>query len=533
MAKQQDSQPELFKYINKGSFLPKESSDTAEARAYRERCLQFHVHYSRLCSTYNRTGTINFKDPVLVKLATDFFNPGTAIRPEQMAPLVIGSTFGRGTMFLGMGRGKTFLGGYWANYLMRYSKLASLFPNNKFLVLCPKTVCDEWATQLPKFFQCTVNVFPDTRDLDADIIVTNYEQLENLLPYKHEFGGIILDESQRAKNLKTKTFSLIAEFVDMNIFYRFVLSGTPMTNKPDDLFSQMTVVDPYTFDFSYAYMKSHFFKDIYMGKGKGGFYKEVFLKKHENTIRARVMAASVIQASTSEDVDIVTNFVECGQSQEQVRALADIAKGYVSISRRKELMGGKAEASMIELKAAVIKELQVSSGFLVAGDDVAKFNSPKLAKSLEIMKAYPQNQFIIWTYFQETTMRMHRAIEGSAAIYGKTSNKQRREILEDFKAGRIRTLILQIKSGNAGLNLQMCNKNIFVESDWSATVLEQAICRTARNGQTERVHVWFLYTKGTADVMLFNTTKSKKKLSRAILATYVNKRSAQVGANGR
>ena len=130
-------------------------------------------------------------------------------------------------------------------------------------------------------------------------------------------------------------------------------------------------------------------------------------------------------------------------------------------------------------------------------------------------------------------MRMHRAIEDSAAIYGKTSTSQRRKILDDFKAGRIRVLVMQIKSGNAGLNLQMCNKNIFVESDWSPTVLDQAVCRTARSGQTQQVHVWFLFTKGTADVMLINTTRSKKKLSRAILATYVNKRAMQGNANRR
>lgn len=527
MAKKQEPEINLFKYINKGSFFPKESVDTPEARAYRERALSFHVAYSRLCSIYNRTGTINFNDPVLVKPATDFFNPGTAIRPMQMAPLVIGSTFGRGTMFLGMGRGKTFLGGYWANYLMRYSKLANTFPNNKFLVVCPKNVYDEWATQLPTFFQCTVNIFPDTRDLDADIIVTNYEQLENILPYKNEFGGIIIDESQRAKNMETKTFSMISEFVDMNIFYRFVLSGTPMTNKPDDLYSQMTLVDPYTFDFSYDYMKSHFFKEIYMGKGKGGFFKEVFLKKYENIVRARVMAASIIQPSTSENVDLVVSHVECDQSTEQRNALVDVAKGYISIQRRKELMGGKSEASMIELKAAVIKELQVSSGFLVAGDDVLKFPSPKMAKALEILNTYPDSQFIVWTYFKETTMRMLRAIPGSEAVYGKTSSTQRRKSIADFKAGRIRVLILQIKSGNAGLNLQMCNKNIFVESDWSPTVIDQAICRTARDGQTERVHAWFLYTKATADIMLINISRNKKKLSKAILATYVNQRIAQ------
>jgi len=503
---------------DKGSFLLKESSNTEAARAYRAKCRSFHHVYSNMCLTYNRTGNIDLTNPILVKPVTDFFQPGTQIREKQMVPLTIGATFGRGTMFLGMGRGKTFLGGYWANYLMRYSPLSQRFPNNKFLVVCPKSVTDEWKTQLPKFFQCTVNVFPDTRDLDADIIVTNYEQLENLLPYKEEFGGIILDESHRAKNLETKTFAMIAELIDMNMYYRFVLSGTPMTNKPDDLFPQMSIIDPYAFNFSYEYMKSTYFKKKFVG----GFQKEFFLAKNETIIHNRVIASAIIQSSTSEDVDVTRSFVECPQSDEQRRAIEDIAKGYLSIQRRKELLGGKEQASMVELKAAVMKELQVSSGFLKAGDDILKFPSPKLAKTLEIMKAYPDNQFIIWTYFQETTMRLTRAIPGAECIFGQTSKTQRKRVIDDFKAGRVRVLVMQIRSGNAGLNLQMCNKNIFVESDWAPTIIEQAVCRTARDGQVNKVHVWFLFTKDTADIMLINVAKGKAKMTRSIMATYVS-----------
>lgn len=509
---------------DRGSFLPKESSETEAARAYRAKCKSFHSSYSHLCLTYNKTGKIDLNASYLVKPTDSFFQPGTAIRDMQMAPLVIGATFGRGSMFLGMGRGKTFLGGYWANYLMRYSPLAKSFPNNKFLVVCPKNVTDEWATQLPKFFQCTVNVFPQTRDLDADIIVTNYEQLEHLLPYKEEFGGLILDESHRAKNLETKTFAMIEELVDMNIYYRFVLSGTPMTNKPDDLYPQMSLVDPYAFDFSYEYMKHTYFKKTWIPKGK--FYKESFQHKYENIIRNRVIASSIIQTSTSEEVDIVTSYVECPQSPDQTRAIEDVAKGYLSIQRRKELIGGTAQATMVELKAAVIKELQVSSGFLNAGDTIIKFPSPKLAKTLEILKAYPDNQFIIWTYFQETTMRLGRAIEGSETVFGQTSTAQRKRTIAAFKAGTLRVLIMQIRSGNAGLNLQMCNKNIFVESDWSPTIIDQAVCRTARSGQTEQVHVWFLFTKDTADIMIINVAKGKKKMTRSILATFVHNRAA-------
>lgn len=521
----------MLQFINGGNFLPLESGASPKAKKYRERMKSWSARYKYAAKQFNAAKDIVTDLPMLKhRPAGDFMLPGVGIREDQYAPIVAGINFGRAAMFLGMGRGKTFIGGYLANWLQRFSPLKHEFPDNKFLVLCPKSVIGEWADQIPEFFDCTISVFPTDPAADTDIVVTNYEQLHKLLPRKEEFGGLLLDESQRAKNMGTQTFEQITEFADLNIFYRFVLTGTPILNKPDDMFTQLSIVNPYAFDFSYDFMKSRYFKKVWIPKGR--FYKESFDKRYKEKFHTILNSNSFVLPSTSEDVDIKIHEVECGLSPKQAHMIQHVAKGYITLEKSVNLRKLKGRKKQVELNAACIKELQISSGFMKAGDDILKFESPKLAKAMQILDQHPGEQFIVWTYFRNTTERLHAAIPGSATVYGDSSDTQRRNAIRDFKAGKLRVLIMQIKSGNAGLNLQMCTKMIFAEYDWTPANIEQAIARSARSGQTKQVTVWMLYTKCTADTVMYKAVKDKRKVTSAIMTTHIT-RQLRLARNGR
>ena len=209
----------------------------------------------------------------------------------------------------------------------------------------------------------------------------------------------------------------------------------------------------------------------------------------------------------------------------QASMINHILKGYIKLEKRMTAMKVTGSKKVAELKGALAKEQQVSSGFLMAGDEVLRFPSPKLEKAMEIIDSYPESeQFIVWTYFQETTVRMANAIKNSASIYGKTSNAQRKKNIADFKAGKLRVLVMQITSGNTGLNLQMCTKQIFVEYDFTPANIDQAIARSARSGQTNTVTVWALYTLQTADEVSIKTIRDKKKVTSAIMSTYITRK---------
>ncbi len=513
----------MLQFVNGGNFLTKEAGNSPEAVKYREKIKSWAVRYSYAAKLFNNGEDLLSKMSSLTRRpVSDFMLDSVSIRADQYNPIVAGINFGRAALFLGMGRGKTFIGGYICNYLQRYSPMAQDFPNNQFLVLCPKTVISEWADQIPGFFDCTISSYPDNPYADTDIVVTNYEQLHKLVERKDKFGGIMLDESQRAKNMGTKTFELISEFADLNTFYRFVLTGTPILNKPDDMFTQLSFINPYAFDFSHDFMKSEFFSKKWIPKAK--FYKESFRAKYRPKFHRIMNSNSFILPSTSEDVDIKYHRVPCDLTGKQAKMIEHVAKGYIKLEQRINLGDMKGNQKQIELRGAIGKELQISSGFLMAGDQILRFPSPKLAKAMAILDEYPTDeQFIIWTYFRETTQRFASSIPSSAAIYGDTSDAQRKKAIADFKTGKLRVLVMQIKSGNAGLNLQMCTKQLFAEYDWTPANIEQAIARSARSGQNDTVTIWLLYTTGTADEFVIKAVRDKKKITSAIMATYITK----------
>lgn len=519
----------MFVHTLGGNFLPTEAQLTPEGLAYRKKVKQWARTYALAAKTFNTGKSFNKYLPSFSKNlpVSDFLNEGITIREDQYKPIWAAINLGRSALFLGMGRGKTFIGGYIATYLQRYGKLAEQFPNNKALVVCPKSALDEWAKQLPAFFDCTVSVFPENPAADTDIVVTNYEQAHKLVSRRKEFGILLCDESQQAKNVATKTFTTIAEFCDAHLWHRFVLTGTPILNQPDDLFTQASLINPYSFDCSYSFMRDTYYKKYWVkGKGAGkGFPKETFDKRYIAHVQKIMEQSGFILPDTGEDIETEETMVKCTASPKQKELLYKLAQGYIQLSTASQLgaPNEKQTYQLHELKNIAGKELQVSSGFLKVGEELTEFPSDKLTKAVELVKKYPDEQFIIWTFFRHTSRRLHYALPESGLVYGGMANKQRNKTIKAFKDGKIKRLVMQITSGNSALNLQNCRNNIFVEYVYSAAVMRQAKARTARSGQTRLVRHWFLYTGGTADVLQLSIIKNKKKVTASIMRTYLQK----------
>ena len=109
------------------------------------------------------------------------------------------------------------------------------------------------------------------------------------------------------------------------------------------------------------------------------------------------------------------------------------------------------------------------------------------------------NRKIIFTTFKDETDYIKKTLEdvGMTVEYidGRVTKRQRKVILGDA----LDVLILQIKTGNEGLNLQKYNEVYFVTPDWNPQVEEQAIARCHRIGQTKEVHVFRFVMNGFTD----------------------------------
>lgn len=120
--------------------------------------------------------------------------------------------------------------------------------------------------------------------------------------------------------------------------------------------------------------------------------------------------------------------------------------------------------------------------------------SRKPARIAEICRQHAGEQVIVWTQFDEEGDILKALIPGSVHLTGKTKQRDRLNILEDFRHGRISVLIVKPRLLGTGLNMQNCSVAIF---SWAADSFEamfQAIGRIHRYGQKKRVKIYIPHT---------------------------------------
>lgn len=382
---------------------------------YRKQMLEWARSYNAICAHFNQTGQTWSDLSVLPhRFDVNLLRQGVAPQDHQEPMLTAMINLARTAVFAGLGAGKTFMAGAAAWYLMKRGFLANNPKQQRYLIVSPKSVVGEWMSQLPKYMDCKVALFPDEATIDADFVVTNFEQVEKLIPYREWFGGIIVDESQNIKNAKTNRMEQIMRFCDHHIVSRFVLTATPIVNKPDDLFPQLSFVNPYAFNFSYEFMLSRYFKE----KGYGARKKKIFLARGNNVFQFIVQHNALLVVTPQEGrLEVTRDTRKFTQSVEQKRYIETVAQGQISVLQTAEDVAtqmniGAKRTLTIELKNALTKECQISSGFLKAGDKIIRFNSNKLAYAYDVVKnQWHDEQVILWVYFRETAERLQQALK--------------------------------------------------------------------------------------------------------------------------
>ena len=157
--------------------------------------------------------------PVLAGLSRDLKLP-TMLRPFQRDIVTWGLRQGRAAVFAGTGLGKTFQQLSWAQEIQHDTW-------RRILVLAPLAVAQQTVQEAKKFSIDSVEYAPDRASIKSNIVVTNYDRIDNFDP--SDFAGIVLDESSIIKAHDSKTRTKLIEFT-RNIPFRLPCTATPAPN---------------------------------------------------------------------------------------------------------------------------------------------------------------------------------------------------------------------------------------------------------------------------------------------------------------
>ncbi len=413
-----------------------------------------------------------------------------------------------------MGLGKTIQGIGVAELLARETEIG------KVLIVCPASVKSQWKAEIARFapHRSTQVVLGNANERcekyenDTFFTICNYEQvMRDILPIERtKWDLIILDEGQRIKNWEAKTSKAVKALKSP---YALVLSGTPMENRIDELYSVVQFVDDRHLLPAYRFFHRH---RIVEDSGRIAGYKNLDeLREQLKPILLRRSKESVsleLPERTTEIVRIAPTGEQLEIHDGQMRIVASIVgKSYIS------------EIDLLRLqKALLAARMSADSTFLV--DKIEPAFSSKLERLEELLGELlnePDRKIVLFS--EGTTMldMIEPILEANNAGFvrldGKVPQKKRQMLVHQFMNDPDCRVFITTNAGSVGLNLQAANTIVNVDLPWNPAILEQRIGRAHRMGQKRHVQVFLLVTEGTIEEQMLATLSAKHDLALAAL----------------
>jgi superfamily II DNA or RNA helicase len=392
----------------------------------------------------------------------------------------------------------------------------------RVLVVCPASLKAEWEEQINRFTDRPAQaVFgPRAARLAAYrrppfFTIVNYEQVlidaeainDRLAP-----DVVILDEAQRIKNWHTKTARKVKS---LRSPYAFVLTGTPVENRIDELYSIVQYLDPELLGPLFRFNRDFYELDE---RGRPVEYRNLAeLRRRVEPVLLRRRKADVETELPGRSVKtyLVPMAPEQAARYEDYRA--PVAK-LVALAKRRPLT--PAEFDRLQMLLACMRMICDTPAILDPECRVC----PKLEELegvLGDLLQEPDRKIIVfseWERMLELVRELAVELGVEAAWHtGSVPQIRRREEINRFKQDPDCRLFLSTDSGSVGLNLQAASAVVNIDLPWNPAKLEQRIARAWRKHQTRSVTVVNLVTEGSIEHAILHLLNVKQALADGLL----------------
>lgn len=441
-----------------------------------------------------------------------------ALYPFQVDGVAFLASRGRALLADDMGLGKT------AQAIAAMVQLARRGDVRRTLVVCPASLKHQWVRELREFAGLgpdEVGVVSGPREvreeLYADppaVLVTSYELAR---ADERELGAaapdlLVLDEAQRIKNWRTRTASVVKRIASR---YAFVLTGTPLENRLDDLYSLMQVVDPHLFGPLWRFNERFARLD---GAGRPVGYRNL------DALRAAIRPA--VLRRRKEDVlpdlpDRIVSRVRVPMTARQVALHADAestAARLLAILRRRPLTPPEEQRLM---RAFQRMRMACDAAGLVDGKTPGAPKLDELARLVEEICLGEGHKVVVfseWERMQAMAADVCEALGvGFVRLHGGVPSGARGGLIDRFREDPQCKVFLSTDAGGVGLNLQAASHVVNLDLPWNPAVLAQRIARVHRLGQRKSVNVVLLVSEGGFEERMEGTLETKRALFAAAI----------------
>ena len=383
------------------------------------------------------------------------------------------------------------------------------------LVIAPTSVCHNWMLEAQRFAPgLRVRILGAATDRAAlieslgpgDVLVASYGLLhtESDLLASRQFAVVVFDEAQNLKNAETRR-AKASKLIKAD--FRLALSGTPVENRLEELWSLFDVVAPGLLGSREGFHR-RFVAPVERGQGASA---RQALKTLVRPYLLRRTKAAVLQELPPRTE--ITLEIEPGPAE---RAF------YEALRRQavETLTGAEGAPGQKRMRIlAEITRLRRAACHPALVDGETQLESAKLAAFLALVADLRANRHraLVFSQFTSHLDLVEAALRADGIAYvrldGSTPAKARAQRVAAFQAGDGDLFLISLKAGGSGLNLTAADYVIHLDPWWNPAVEDQATDRAHRIGQTRPVTVYRLVVSDSIEEKILALHASKRALA--------------------
>lgn len=394
---------------------------------------------------------------------------------------------------------------------------------SRVLIICPTSLKYQWQSEIGKFTDSSSLVIegnplariPQYQEDESFYKIVSYYTAGRDLKHinAQDFDLIILDEAQRIKNWQAKISQNIKKIQST---YAIVLTGTPLENKLEELYSIMQFIDPFLLGSLYSFLDKYQITNE-TGKVVGYQHLNEIGEVLKNVLIRRTRKQVLTQLPARRDKNL---FVPMTEQQHQVhQEFADQVARLVHKWRR---MGFLQEKDRQRLLISLnMMRMSCNSTYIIDQRTRHDTKIDELMSILEEILDLQEEKVVIFSQWE----RMTRIVAGELDelgvryeyLHGGVPSVKRKDLYKNFNQDPETRVFLSTDAGGVGLNLQAASYMVNLDIPWNPAVLEQRIARIYRMGQRRKVSIINLVSTGTIEHRMLDVLKFKSSMAGGVL----------------
>lgn len=400
----------------------------------------------------------------------------------------------------------------------------------QILIVCPTSLKYQWQREIERFSKDKDHLpeHPLTLVIEGNPLKRK-EQYASDVPYKivsyncmsndvKMWGSLqtevlIMDEVQRLKNWKTQ-ISMAARKIRSD--YAVILSGTPLENKLEELYSVMEFADNFCLGPYWQFRADSIVTDD-GGKviGYQNLNKVGDMARERLIRRTKKQVAIQMPKRTDQNIFVPMTKEQMDIHEEFKMSVANLVYKW----RKLHFLPEKDRQRLLQFLSMM--RMVCDSTYIL--DQKSRYDT-KVTETMSILQQVFDNgdeKVVIFSQWERMTRLIAYELDKLGVRYeylhGGVPSKARRDLINNFTDNPDSRVFLSTDAGSTGLNLQAGSIMINLDLPWNPAVLEQRIARIYRLGQERNVQVINLVSRGTIEESMLGKLRFKTAMFEGVL----------------